>query len=854
MSRARRVTAGPALRGGPVVKAASAGVRRRLGQALMTFAVTAAATAAALVGITLLTSSNEAAQNANTVYHGADVSVTVDESRATRAELAATRSVPGVTQVAGPYPEATMTLRFSARSSTPADGRPGGGPVGPAGLGGRERSPAASARPSPGRRKQPSGQPRPSKPVTIAPGQPGSASGRDSGQVYSVRTIIARASPGGPLDDLHVYPGHWPSRPGQIVLPPYEGAPPVGGKVTVVSGPGKPRLTVVGYAGATGRFGDGWVLPSAFAALRPAGAPARAQMLYTFAHASNLRQINADVAALKAALPAGSVVSYDSWLDSLGQTSAESSFNTPFVLAFALLGLLLAVLIVVSLVSGTVVAGFRRIGVLKSIGFTPLQVGAAYVAQAAIPAAAGIGAGVAAGNWWVTPMLSGPAKLLGVNSQHPPAWIDLAVPAGISLLVIMAASVPALRAGRMPAIQSVSAGQAPKVGHGYAAHRLAAKLALPRPVTIGLAAPFARPTRTAATFAAILFGAIAVIMAAGLNASISKIYTYYPARGLGQIAAGVPKGSPRLALTGAQSRQIRAALRTQPGTAHVAADYDNVPGSVRIAGVTALNLEAYGGDSSWLGWPMIAGTWYTARDQVDANTELLTETGLHVGDPLTIDVGRRRVTTSIVGQVYDPNGPSLWTSRQTLGTVRGLGISDYRIGLRPGISSQRYAAVLSRRLGQRIGVHIASADTGTSTAGPASLVRSLTELIVALAALGVLSSVLIAARERVHDLGIFKSLGMTPRQTLIMVICQVIPPAVAAALTAVPAAVVLHAVTVREIGALTGSGMAAGAISVYQPSGLILLALSGLAIAATGALLPASWAAAARTTTALRAE
>jgi putative ABC transport system permease protein len=67
-------------------------------------------------------------------------------------------------------------------------------------------------------------------------------------------------------------------------------------------------------------------------------------------------------------------------------------------------------------------------------------------------------------------------------------------------------------------------------------------------------------------------------------------------------------------------------------------------------------------------------------------------------------------------------------------------------------------------------------------------------------------------------------------------------------------AIYLHALTVTEIGTLTGSGMATGAISVYQPPEPAQLALSGLAIAAIGALLPASWAAAAKTTTALRTE
>lgn len=41
---------------------------------------------------------------------------------------------------------------------------------------------------------------------------------------------------------------------------------------------------------------------------------------------------------------------------------------------------------------------------------------------------------------------------------------------------------------------------------------------------------------------------------------------------------------------------------------------------------------------------------------------------------------------------------------------------------------------------------------------------------------------------------------------------------------------------------------------IYTPGGLTLLALAGLGIAVIGALGPATWAAASRTTTALRAE
>jgi hypothetical protein len=46
--------------------------------------------------------------------------------------------------------------------------------------------------------------------------------------------------------------------------------------------------------------------------------------------------------------------------------------------------------------------------------------------------------------------------------------------------------------------------------------------------------------------------------------------------------------------------------------------------------------------------------------------------------------------------------------------------------------------------------------------------------VAALAALGVFSAVLMLARERVRDLGIFKAVGMTPRQVVTMVTCWVI--------------------------------------------------------------------------------
>jgi FtsX-like permease family len=179
------------------------------------------------------------------------------------------------------------------------------------------------------------------------------------------------------------------------------------------------------------------------------------------------------------------------------------------------------VLITTNIVSAAVLAGHRRIGVLKSSGFTPAQVTLAYLAQIGAPALAGAAAGTGLGNRWALPFVNRGPFHLAIHAA--PLWINITSPLGILTLVALAATVPALRAARSSAVEAIASGQAPRTGHGYAAHRLASRLALPRPVSIGLAAPLTRPARSAATLAAITFGLTAVVLAAGLDTSLTRI-------------------------------------------------------------------------------------------------------------------------------------------------------------------------------------------------------------------------------------------------------------------------------------------------------------------------------------------
>jgi len=135
-----------------------------------------------------------------------------------------------------------------------------------------------------------------------------------------------------------------------------------------------------------------------------------------------------------------------------------------------------------------------------------------------------------------------------------------------------------------------------------------------------------------------------------------------------------------------------------------------------------------------------------------------------------------------------------------------------------------------------------------------TLVALLTTLLIVVAGLGVLNTVVLQLRERVHDLGVFKSVGMTPRQAIAMVICSVSAVGLVAGIIAVPAGVFVHHGVLPVMGHAANSDLPSSVISVYPLWEIVVLALAGLVIAVVGALGPAGWAARTRTAFALRAE
>jgi putative ABC transport system permease protein len=314
------------------------------------------------------------------------------------------------------------------------------------------------------------------------------------------------------------------------------------------------------------------------------------------------------------------------------------------------------------------------------------------------------------------------------------------------------------------------------------------------------------------------------------------------------------------------------ALAHEPGTASYAAMATTPPSpgtashsltaSVPGAGQD-MSITAFRDDASRLGWDITSGHWYTGPGQVVINTASPAAAGLTIGRAIHVTAGGTTVTATITGSVYDLGVGTLLTSWETLHGAAGLAVNQYIVALKPGIKPPAYAAALGNALGHGYDVEVVtpgqSGSVGLYGDIDTSLIQLLTILVAVLAGLGVLNATLMLARERVHDLGVYKAIGMTPRQAITMVTCWAIAPAIAAAVIALPAGTALHDQVIRALasdqpGPQAFSTVPANVLHVYTAGGLTLLALAGLTLAITGALGPATWAATAKTTTALRTE
>ncbi|MDW5324890.1 FtsX-like permease family protein [Plantactinospora sp. KLBMP9567] len=783
------------------------GVGRRRVQTVVVGLVVMIAVTAAVLGGSLMVASTAPFERAFAQQNGAHLTVQFDGARAAAAQLSASARAAGVAAAAGPFPTATIT---------PANDHGG-----------------------------------PERPITV----------------------VGRAGAGGPVDAVTVTEGRWATAPGEIVLHadhrlPMSLQPQVGDALTLTSPAGGPILTVVGVARSVSETAGGWVAPEQVAALTAPGATAGYQMLYRLTASDTAGQIDSGRAAIEASVPTGAFTGARSWLTTRTNSAGSTLLFVPFLIAFGVLGVLMAVLIIGNVIAGAVSTGTHRIGVLKALGFTPHQVVRAYTAQTLIPAVVGAVLGVVAGNLLVVPVLAQTNEVYGTTDTGVTPWVNLLVLAGALALVTATAWAAASRAGRLRTVEVLAVGRTPGPGRGQWAARLAARLPLPRPATLGLAQPFARVLRTATIVAAIAFGAAAATFAVGLGASLNEVQAteshgdvvIHPGRAIsGPPPGGAPPGPPRVALGPPPSPDpvvVVAAITAQPGTGR----YSGVAHTeVTTPGLTsALSVLAFTGDGHADSYQMISGSWFGQPGEIVVSRPFLTATDTRVGDSIVLTDRGRRIDARIVGEVFniESRGMQVLTAAATLAASQpDLRPQEYHITLTPGTDPAGYVKALNAALASvEATAEVVEQEADEILLIINTLTGLLTLMLVTVAALGVLNMVVLETRERVHDLGVHKALGMTPRQIIMMVVASVVVTGLIGGAVGVPVGVVMQRMIVAEMGHAAGFNLPASVIDIYHPAELVLFGLGGLLIAVLGALLPAGWAARTRTATALRTE
>ena len=661
----------------------------------------------------------------------------------------------------------------------------------------------------------------------------------DPGSRMPPLTVVGRADPDGPVDRLNLWEGRWATGPGEIVLNYIPGNPgmiPMGDRISV---PGQPRLTVVGFAYSVSGSADGWVTPDQAADLRPSAT----QMLYRFTEAATAAEVSAGQEAVTSGLP---LLGAESYLVLKQDITSETAVYIPFLVVFGVLGLAVAILIVANVISGAVVAGFRNIGMLKALGFTPNQVMAVYLVMVTVPSIIGCVLGLVVGNVGARPLLEEAFERFGASDIGVDLWVNVVALVGMPVVVALAALVSALRARRLPAAAAISAGSAPRLGRALTVQRRLGGTRLPRSVSLGLGVPFARPARSGLTLAAVVLGVMTVTLAIGVTMSVNAyrdaVDPSYTDRV--ELVAGGPLGQPgprppmgEDTAPSLSDEEDEALLRSLPGAVHVAA-VTELPVQL-VGGKQLVGITAYRGDAEVLGPRVIDGHWPTGSDEVAVPSRFLNQRGLAVGDTITVEADGERVQLKIVGISVTNSPEALFADWSVLERLApDVRADTYHVQLEPGTDQQAYLdGVAAEEPGLH---HVPQGEGGSSQAAVIiSTATILTLVLTAVAALGVFNTVVLNARERRRDLGMLKSIGMTPRQVIVMMVTSVGVLGVLGGAIGVPLGLVAHDVVGPAMLEAAQSDVFDFVMDVYEPYVLVLLALAGIAIAVVGALIPA---------------
>ncbi|MDF5752520.1 FtsX-like permease family protein [Spongiactinospora sp. TRM90649] len=414
---------------------------------------------------------------------------------------------------------------------------------------------------------------------------------------------------------------------------------------------------------------------------------------------------------------------------------------------FGTAGLVAAALAVANVVGGRVLTQSRDFATLKSLGLTRGQVTGMLVVEHGGLGLLGVGSGLAAGHL-VTAL-----SLYGGGGPPLSPMSTLGITGGSAVVVVLAAALPAWRAGRTPPLPASPV--APPSGRLSRLARLALLVRLPPALVLGARDAFTRRLPALLTTFGVAIPMAMITIGLGCWASLDN-FLRHPEQ-VGQAAALVVKPG-RLPASSAEQliKADPAVSRIYPGT-----DVDALePEQTRtvLARAVGTSAEPYP-------FEVAEGRIYADSGEAVAGQGLLDMMDAKIGDRVRVTVSGSVLILRIVGRVVEPeqDGKVLSFGIDSLAPKDAVPPEFYSVVLKPGSDATQVADRL--QAASRLELEV------RRVVNPAERLAVIRVVIVALTAVlallglaNLLTASAVGLRDHALDLAVLKAMGLTPRQ------------------------------------------------------------------------------------------
>ncbi|OHV42677.1 ABC transporter permease [Pseudofrankia sp. BMG5.36] len=548
--------------------------------------------------------------------------------------------------------------------------------------------------------------------------------------------------------------------------------------------------------------------------------------------------------------------SFQNWWRVARQNEKATGFEAGVLLALALAALLAAVVLLGQMVLRYTAASVADLETLRTLGMTSREAVLASAVGPALAAVAGVVAGAGAAVA-VSPLF--PIGAASYMEPDPGVDADLAVLVGVAGVVVVAMVATAVGSTWFALMAKRAVVPARRSVVAAAAYRLE----LPVPVVVGIRFALepgrgraAVPVRPALVGAVV--GVLGVLAALTFRAGAVDA-AGNPAR-FGQVplAAWVGNDSADFGPT----RPVQEAWARDPDVVGV---NDTRVGSALVgsASITVFSYAPVG--ERPLPVVTLSGRMPTGPGEIALAPESAHEAGAKVGDLLTVNAGapaRLRVT----GIAFVPENPQnsyaegAWLTAEGYERVFPDGFfmfHETHLALGPGADVAAVTERLTATIVQVAGAPVIPIGENPIVPGEITQVRNVRVLPLALGVfLGLLAvgatghALATAARQRRHEVAVLRALGVTRRQSRLIVVTQAITIAIVGLAFGVPLGVALGRMVWRWVAESVP-------LQYVPPVAVLALALVGPAALLVGTLLatlPARRAARLRAGDVLRAE